>query len=339
MSLYKKPNSPYYWYDVTIDGHRKRGSTKEVNKRLAALVESSIVNNAGCFTSSASTASTASITLGRCLDAHKEPLWATAKSYRGFYCILIRAIHSDSISDMAIKNLSTQALLDWQAAKLEYGNARSTLNQKLGIIRQCLNREHLVNNTVIPNIAWDSIKLKKAAHSHDVHYDEQTENRIQNYMREHGHYDIADLFIVLVDTGARFSNVSSLMWADIDMNSRVITYRATKNGTTIRIPMTNRVHTVLSNRSAMASPFASIEYNRVRLAWDRMRLAFGWKSRAGYKIHAFRHTCGTRLAALGVDIKTIQEWLGHKNINQTAKYVQVVNSSLSAARDKLDVTN
>ena len=67
-----------------------------------------------------------------------------------------------------------------------------------------------------------------------------------------------------------------------------------------------------------------------------MRHNFGWSSKEGYKIHAFRHTCGTRLSQAGVDIRVIQQWLGHSDIRQTARYTQVVMKQLEDARDKLE---
>jgi integrase len=344
MTLYTKPNSPYLWYDIRHNNKRYRGSTGTANRKQALQYESTIMQNlqAGIGINTkqvkshrtASVANSGCITLGMALNSHSEAIWCTARSYRTFYLVNIRAICTDAISNVDVSRLATSDLLEWTKDKLAYGNARSTINQKLGIIRQVLDRVKRTG-TAIQVIDWELVKLKKAAKSHNVWFDDATEQRIQEHYRALGNYDIADFFIVLADTGARFNNVACLLWSDIDLENRKITFRNTKNGSDITLPMTDRVYNVLSNRTHLETPFASIEYNRVRLSWDRMKDKFGWPSGQGYKMHALRHTCGTRLANAGVDIRVIQEWLGHRDIRQTSKYVQVVSSSLADARDSL----
>jgi type 1 fimbriae regulatory protein FimB len=39
--------------------------------------------------------------------------------------------------------------------------------------------------------------------------------------------------------------------------------------------------------------------------------------------HSLRHSCGYALAEKGVDLRTIQEWLGHKSIAMTVRYTRI----------------
>jgi len=39
--------------------------------------------------------------------------------------------------------------------------------------------------------------------------------------------------------------------------------------------------------------------------------------------HCLRHSCGYALADRGVDLRTIQEWLGHRSIEMTARYTRI----------------
>lgn len=36
--------------------------------------------------------------------------------------------------------------------------------------------------------------------------------------------------------------------------------------------------------------------------------------------HDLRHTFGTRMAAVGVPMRTLQEWMGHRDIATTQRY-------------------
>src|SRR5262249_7070122 len=39
--------------------------------------------------------------------------------------------------------------------------------------------------------------------------------------------------------------------------------------------------------------------------------------------HCLRHSCGYALADKGVDLRTIQEWLGHRSIEMTVRYTRI----------------
>jgi integrase len=39
-----------------------------------------------------------------------------------------------------------------------------------------------------------------------------------------------------------------------------------------------------------------------------------------HNLHGLRHTFGTRMAAAGVPMRTLQEWMGHRDISTTQRY-------------------
>jgi integrase len=63
------------------------------------------------------------------------------------------------------------------------------------------------------------------------------------------------------------------------------------------------------------------------------------------RFHDLRHTFGTRMAAAGVPIRTLQEWMGHADIKTTLVYAHyvpspneasMVNAAFSVARSTAD---
>jgi site-specific recombinase XerD len=61
---------------------------------------------------------------------------------------------------------------------------------------------------------------------------------------------------------------------------------------------------------------------------DAKITAFSW--------HCLRHTFASRLVMAGVDIRTVQELLGHKTIAMTVRYSHLAPKHMLAAVERLD---
>jgi integrase len=49
-----------------------------------------------------------------------------------------------------------------------------------------------------------------------------------------------------------------------------------------------------------------------------------------HRFHDLRHTFGTQMAAAGVAIRTLQEWMGHRDIQTTMRYADYTPSTHEA---------
>lgn len=48
-----------------------------------------------------------------------------------------------------------------------------------------------------------------------------------------------------------------------------------------------------------------------------------------HNLHVLRHTFGSRMAAAGVPMRRLQEWMGHRDISTTERYADYAPGSTS----------
>lgn len=63
------------------------------------------------------------------------------------------------------------------------------------------------------------------------------------------------------------------------------------------------------------------------------------KNTSLHHFHALKHSCGVHLAESGLDIKELNFWLGHKNINNTLIYFQFTTTQQKQLYKKLENNN
>ena len=95
-----------------------------------------------------------------------------------------------------------------------------------------------------------------------------------------------------------------------------------------------RSKTVLSDNRAL---FGSRDHNRISVTAVH-RLVKKYMLKAGldpsqYSAHKLRHTAATLMVSNGVDIKTVQEVLGHEHLNTTEIYTHIENTELKIAAE------
>lgn len=95
-----------------------------------------------------------------------------------------------------------------------------------------------------------------------------------------------------------------------------------KNGKIRKIPMNQKLTPTLENgKEVSKSEYVFSEngnpYGDGRTRWW---LALKKAKNEGFRFYDLRHTFGSRLRMAGVDIRTIQKLMGHKDITMTMRY-------------------
>lgn len=168
------------------------------------------------------------------------------------------------------------------------------------------------------------------------------EQRIMEVLEaDHPHQIPAFLFSL--ETGLRLSSQFSCTWASVDVDRRQININRTKNGHPVYVPMSQtltealvqlkrRLGRVSGNQRIFLSKLGE-PLNNPRSWWERALVKAGIED---YTWHCNRHTFISRLIMAGVDIRTAQEFAGHKTLSMTMRYAHLAPEHKREAIDKLD---
>ena len=147
------------------------------------------------------------------------------------------------------------------------------------------------------------------------------------------------IVITALNTGMRKDEILNLKWADVDLENRKITVINSKNNESRVIPINQTLHKELSNLSRNTNG----EYvfpNREGLPFGDIKKSFSSALKKAkiedFRFHDLRHTFGSHMVMQGVDLRTVQQVLGHKDIRMTMRYSHLSPEYVQEAMERLD---
>jgi integrase len=129
-------------------------------------------------------------------------------------------------------------------------------------------------------------------------------------------------------TGFRRQELASLRPDDVDLDRGLVSVAAcyAKNGESRTLPVGPRLKAVLQEALAASGSAQTVLVNDFGRSWHLDTLSEKFRSAclaAGIGSlgpHVLRHTFASRLVMAGVDLRTVQELMGHKSIEMTLRY-------------------
>lgn len=140
-------------------------------------------------------------------------------------------------------------------------------------------------------------------------------------------------FEIGLHTGVRCSEQYGMLWQDVDIDNGIITVPVSKSGELRHVRMNSRVKAILATMKAQSIGSGRVfEEQSPRYWFEAAVKAAGIRD---FTWHCLRHTFISRLVMAGVDLRTVQELVGHKNISMTCRYAHLAPSHEQAAVEKL----
>ncbi len=151
---------------------------------------------------------------------------------------------------------------------------------------------------------------------------------IRKHSGRHAHRD--STLILLYRHGLWVSEVAALRWEQVDFAGATLHVNRLKNGSSATHPLYGDELRALRQlqRDYPNSAFLFMSSRGSPLAPDSIRGIVeqaGQLAELSFPVHAhmLRHACGYYLAREKTDTRTIQGYLGHKNIQHTVRYTQL----------------
>lgn len=254
-------------------------------------------------------------------------------------------------------NHPTDGWAKQRAGKIQEGNARQVVNF-LGVSKLCreiteedFNRaaEHFFaqgnsNDTVARKLQAFSRTLYFARKAgwmrHKIDWERPTPGKPRQFVftpaveaqviayfeNVEADRQMARLFTLGIDTGARLGELLNLEARDVDLKQRWALLRETKNGEARTVVLYDRAVATLKElvREFPDGPlFEGWNKKRVSRRMQMCREALGHEGNREFTFHATRHTALTRLAEQGVEFAAMMDQAGHKSPSMTKRYVKL----------------
>jgi integrase len=145
-------------------------------------------------------------------------------------------------------------------------------------------------------------------------------------------------------TGFRRQELVSLRPEDVDLERGTVSVAAcyAKNGESRTLPVGPRLQALLRDALADRGDAPTVLVNEHGWPWAPDTLTERFRQASEHALterlgpHVLRHTFASRLVMAGIDLRTVQELMGHKDINMTLRYAHLSPDRKRAAIETLE---
>ena len=139
------------------------------------------------------------------------------------------------------------------------------------------------------------------------------------------------LLLLMYRHGLRVSEAITLRWDQVDLKARHLAVVRLKNGVPSTHPIRGPELRALRQlrRDWPDTPYLFVSERGGPMTASNVRKLVtkaGVQAKLGFPVHPhmMRHACGFKLANEGHDTRSLQQYLGHKNISHTVRYTELV---------------
>jgi integrase len=336
VSVYRKPRSPFFYFEFRIRGHRFYGPTKTTTRREAEKVEAAERDKAKQHVAQSEAART-SLRLddvaGRWWSTVGQHLACTRNAWRRL-SLLIEFFGKDKLLP-DINDDDVRALVAWRRGHRTRAGALiapATVNLTIMQLKTLFA-------TLRPRVRepeWRKLWLDvPQEHPRELMDDEA--DRLDAAMRD----DYAPVFALAMATGMR-QRECLLRWPEVYWDVGQIR-KTGKGGRLVPIPITPTIREILwplrGHHPEFVFTYVAVRTHRqwvkgkrypitlagLRAHWHRLRKV---AAVTGFRFHDFRHDFATKALRETGNLKLVQRMLNHADIRHTLRYAHVLDEEV-----------
>jgi integrase len=258
-------------------------------------------------------------------DRGRKP--STLKGYRW----IVNSELLPAFGEMALEEVTTEVIEAWQTAMTQKASSRA---KALVLVHGVFERARKVWK--LPANPARDVEKPPLERSGDLQV--YSPEEVWALVRAASSESDAALFLTAAFTGLRMGELLALRWRDVDFAGSAVRVRASYYAGNLTTPKSGKVRAV-PLAPDVAEALAQLG-RRVDWVGDddlvfageagsyldgsalrrRYKLALAAAGLRPLRFHDLRHTFGTRMIAKA-DIRRVQEWMGHADIQTTMRYL------------------
>lgn len=318
MGLFRRADSPSWWYRIQLKGKVMTGSTNTSDKRLAQRIymekhhqfaeEFHLPSQRG--------KNTAFFWMcGEYLEKHSK---VNKRSWRDDEIIINKL--KAHFGNVPLVNIQPQAIEGYKASRKSFVK-EATINRELAVLKTIFAKA----------VEWgyahgNPVKGVKLFKEETKPIRLLTPEERQKLLTESPEF-LRPIMLVALKTGMRLGEIISLKWKNVDLAHETLSLTHTKAKKLRQIPVHPEVKEVLAGLPR-ASEYVFCGASGQKLGINgKLRKAFdALKNKVGLPdltFHALRHNFASELIAKGADVRTVQEYMGHSSLRMLQRYAHV----------------
>lgn len=318
MGIFRRTDSPHWWYRIQLKGKVKTGSTDTSDKRLAMRI---YLEKHHQFTEeyhlpSLKGQSTNFFWMcGQFLEKHSK---VNKRSWYDDQSIIKKL--KGHFGDVPLVNIQPEQIEGYKGSRKGFVK-EATINRELAVLKTIFTKA----------VQWGY------AHRNPVKevrlFKEErtpiqiltTEEREKLFQASPGY--LKPILLMALKTGMRHGEILKLKWKEVDLAHETISVTHTKSKKLRQIPIHPELDAALRELPKVAAYVFCDEVGlplkpegKVRNDFDDLKEAVGLPDMT---FHMLRHNFASELISKGADIRTVQEYMGHSSLRMLQRYAHV----------------
>ena len=285
----------------------KTFTVKQDAQRWAVIIERQIDQGLiGCVDKS--------VTLGDLLKQYLKEVTPHKKS-RDKETWRVKALLKRSVSGVGLNNLTSTIISNYKTLRLVDG-ARTT-RYDLALIRHCLEFARMEWGYYLPINPVDLVSKPRLNKPIDRRVGKDDINALMHALKQTKVTYLKPLILFAIETGLRQGELIKLKWNDVDLDSRLLKVKDTKNGEDRVVPLSNKSLSILQSLPRLGATVFNASHSSLQNAWKRLIKRSGLND---LHFHDLRHEAISRFIEQGLTIPEAASISGHRTQSMLLRY-------------------